>query len=224
MPAFGGGFTTAYFADPYLRSVHFEGNSAPYGGAVSAYNSGRLDLGTSCLQANSADVDGGGIHAGVAQGNLLVRRTCFENNVAGGVGGAMWVPAGFAEVVNSSFLGNRASSGGAVATGYGGMVSVANSLFSANITTSGNGALFASAGATNTALVNHYNAFVGNTGGTYTNTYGNLSLVTLASPLTSCCPAGGSAAINAGSPDIHFNDIDGSRNDIGACGGPSVVF
>jgi hypothetical protein len=38
--------------------------------------------------------------------------------------------------------------------------------------------------------------------------------------LSNGCPGAGSPCINAGDPDPAYNDTDGSRNDIGACGGP----
>jgi hypothetical protein len=218
----GGGLMSGYSANPYLRSDLFEGNSASYGGAIGVYYSGRLDLGWTELIGNQAFGDGGGIHAGVPYGNLLARQVWLKNNTAGGTGGGMWVPAGLAEVINSTFDGNRASSGGAISAGYGSMVDVASTLFVGNTSTSG-GAVLVNTPGSNTSVVNHYNGFFGNTG-TYSSTYGNVGLLTLAAnPLGgSCCPAAGSPPINGGIPDPHFVDPDNSRNDMGACGGPAL--
>jgi len=221
----GGGFMSSYSANPYLRSDYFEGNKASYGAAIGVAWSGRLDLGWTELIANQASSDGGGIHVGTPYGNVLVRQTWFKGNKAGGQGGGMWVPAGMAEVINSTFDGNQANEGGGIAAGYGSMVSVASTLFVRNTTTSSGSATLVSAPGSNTSVVNHYNGFFGNTGAKYKNTYGDKALLVPGTdPLgNSCCPAPGSPALNAGIPDPNFNDADGTRNDMGACGGPALA-
>jgi hypothetical protein len=215
---------STYSANPYLRSNLFEGNKAPYGGAIGVHWSGRLDLGWTQLIANQASVDGGGIHAGVTYGNVLVRQVWFKGNKAGNYGGGMWVPAGLADVVNSTFDGNQAAEGGGIAAGYGSMVNVASTLFVRNTTTNPGSATLVNSLGSNTSVVNHYNGFFGNTGANFNNTYGNKGLLPPGQdPLgASCCPGPGSPAINAGIPDFHFNDPNGSRNDMGACGGPAL--
>lgn len=220
----GGGLISGYSANPYLRSDYFEGNSASFGGAIGVYNSGRLDLGWTELIGNQASGDGGGIHAGVAYGNVLIRQVWLKNNTAGGNGGGIWVPAGFADVVNCTFDGNQAFKGGGVAAGYGGMVNVASTLFVRNTTTSASSATLVNDSGSNTSVVNHYNGFYGNTGANFLNTYGNVGLLTPgADPLgNSCCPGPGSPALHAGIPDYLFNNADGSTNDMGACGGPAL--
>jgi len=220
----GGGLASTYSANPYLRSNLFGANRASYGGAISVAWSGRLDLGWTHLLANQASGDGGGIHAGVPYGNVLVRQTWFNGNSAGGYGGGMWVPAGLADVINSTFDSNQAFEGGGIAAGYGSMVNVASTLFVRNTTTNPLSATLVNANGSNTSVVNHYNGFFGNTVQDYTNTYGDLGLLIPGSdPLGgSCCPGPGSPAIDAGIPDFHFNDADGSPNDMGACGGPAL--
>lgn len=221
----GGGLMSGYSANPYLRSDYFEGNKAQYGGGIGVYNSGRLDLGWTELIANQATGDGGGIHTGVVYGNVLVRQVWLKNNTAGGNGGGIWVSAGLADVINCTFDGNRAGSGGGLAAGFGGMANVASTLFVRN--TSSN-AVLVNASGSNTSVVNHYNGFYNNTVGDFSGTYGDKGLLIVPStgpdPLgNSCCPAAGSAAINAGIPDSLFNDANGTRNDMGACGGPALV-
>ena len=217
----GGGLMSTYSANPYLRSNLFEGNKAPYGGAIGVAWSGRLDLGWTQLLANQAGVDGGGIHAGVPYGNVLVRQVWFKGNKAGNFGGGMWVPGGLADVINSTFDGNQAAAGGGIAAGFGSMVNVASTLFVRNINPGS--ATLVNVNGSNTSVVNHYNGFFGNTGQDYANTYGDLGLL-IADPLLggSCCPGPGSPAIDAGIPDFLFNDANGSRNDMGACGGPAL--
>ncbi len=219
----GGGLMSGYSAAPYLRSNLFQENLAPYGGAIGVYASGRLDLGWTQLLANQASSDGGGIHAGT-YGNVLVRQVWFKSNTANSSGGGMWVPAGLADIINSTFDGNQAYEGGGIAAGYGGMVNTASTLFVRNTTSNATSATLVNASGSNTSVVNHYNGFFGNTGTNYKNTYGDKGLlVPLADPLgISCCPSPGSPAINAGIPDSAFNDPDGSRNDMGACGGTAL--
>ncbi len=218
----GGGLASAGSADPFLRESLFSANRAKFGAAIAVHLNGRLDVATTQFLDNNATTDGGAIHSGNTYGNVLVRRCWFKNNSAVSKGGAMWVPAGLAEVTNSTFEGNRAKIGGALASGYGGMVSVASTIFVRNTSTSGGSAALADAfpASSNTSVVNHYNGFFANTGGAFSNTYGNLGLV-LADPLLgTCCPGPGSPAIDAGIPDVHFLDPNQTRNDMGACGGP----
>ena len=108
-------------------------------------------------------------------------------------------------------------------------MNVASTLFVRNKTTNVSSATLVNASGSNTSVVNHYNGFFGNTGGgNFLSTYGDKGLLIVGSggpdPLgSSCCPAAGSAAINAGIPDSLFNDPNGSRNDMGACGGPALL-
>jgi predicted outer membrane repeat protein len=134
----------------------------------------------------------------------------------------MWVPAGLAEVVNSTFDGNRAAEGGGIAAGHGSLVSVANTLFVRNTTSNASSAALVNVHPADSSLVNHFNGFFGNTASDFANTYGDLDPVQLPSFGNSCCPDPGSPALEAGIPALHFNDADGSRNDIGACGGPAL--
>jgi predicted outer membrane repeat protein len=219
----GGALASAAFADPYLRTDDFEQNTAPYGGAIAAFGNGRLDLGTSSFFSNQASGDGGAIHTGVAYGNVLVRNCWFEGNKANGNGGGIWIPAGLAQVVNCTFDKNQAGVGAGIAAGFGGMADVASSLFVSNQTTGGGSAtLVNTSPSSNTSVVNHYNGFFGNTGGDYLGTYGDLSPLLLDPQLVSCCPAASSPAIGAGIPDFLFDNVGGTRNDIGACGGPAI--
>jgi predicted outer membrane repeat protein len=216
----GGGLATGGSADVYLRTDDFEQNTAPYGGALAAYSSGRLDVGTTTFINNQAGVDGGGIHSGVTYGTALVRNSCFRANRAGGIGGGIWVPAGLAQVLNSTFDGNQASTGGGIAAGFGSMVDVNSTIFVNN-----RNAALVNASPSDTSVVNHFNDFFNNVGSpAYQATYGDLGLLALDPRLgTDCCPLAGSPVLGAGDPDYHFNNVgNGQRNDMGACGGPAI--
>ncbi len=220
----GGGLTSAASADPYLRSCSFQGNQAAFGGGISAYGSGRLDVGGTELVGNAAQVDGGGIHAGTTYGNVLIRDSWLHGNTAVSKGGGLFVPAGLAQVVNCTFNDNKAKSGAGAAAASGSMLDVASTIFVHNATSGGGSSTLAAvapAGA-GTSVVNHYNDFFANTGGNYLNTFDNVGLSLLDPQLSVCCPAVGSPVLNAGIPDAHFNDPNGTRNDMGACGGPPI--
>jgi hypothetical protein len=120
------------------------------------------------------------------------------------------------------FDDNEAGQGGGIAAGYGGMVDVASTLFIANKTGSSGSAALVNAQGSNTSVVNHYHGFFGNTGGDFLRTYGNLGTLLLDPKINGCCPAPGSPAIDAGIPDPHYVDVNGSRNDMGICGGPAL--
>jgi hypothetical protein len=222
----GGGLISVYSADPYVRFAHFEGNKAPYGAGIGVARDGRLDLAMTVLQSNVAGGDGGGIHAGVPYGNAQVRNVCLKGNTASGNGGGIWVPFGLVQVLNSTFSGNKASAGGGLAAGYGSSVDVVNSLFVGNSTSGGGSAALVNTDTSTTSVVNHFNGFFGNTGGDYLSTYGDVGLLSLDPALSQCggcCPGTPSPANDAGNPIYFFNDAsDGTRNDMGACGGPQV--
>ncbi|HEY0514047.1 MAG TPA: hypothetical protein VGH73_19220 [Thermoanaerobaculia bacterium] len=216
----GGGLGIGGSADVYLRTDDFEQNTAPYGGAVAVYNSGRLDVGTTTFISNRATGDGGGLHSGVTYGNVLVRNSCFRSNTANGSGGGIWVPAGLAQVLNSTFDGNQASTGGGIAAGFGSSVDVDSTIFVNN-----RNAALVNTSPSDTSVVNHFNDFFNNVGSpAYQATYGDLGLLAL-DPLlgANCCPGAGSPVLGAGNPDYHFNNTgNGQRNDMGACGGPAI--
>ncbi len=215
----GGGLASVDSGDAYLRTNHFEGNTASYGGAIAVHHNGRLDVATTSFSGNQAG-DGGAVHVGTIYGAVLVRRCWFRNNQAGTYGGAIWVPAGLAQIANCTFDGNRAPVGSGVAAYVGGMANIAGSIF---VNQSGSAALLDADGpSSNTVLVNHYNAFFGNAGGDFSGTVDDQGLLFADPGLGgSCCPTAG-AAIDAGIPDYLFNDANGTTNDMGACGGPAL--
>jgi len=200
-------------ASPIIRNCTISRNVA------AATSTNNLDVGTTMFLNNQATGDGGGIHAGVVYGNVLVRQCWFKGNKAGGSGGGMWIPAGLAQVINNTFDGNQASVGGGIAAGFGGMVDVASNIFANN---TGTALVNTQPVGSNTSVVNHYNDFFNNTGGTFVDTYGDLDPLFVDPQLNACCPVSTSPVIDAGIPDSLFNDPNGTRNDMGACGGPVI--
>jgi hypothetical protein len=221
----GGGLGSAFSADPYLRMDRFKSNSAQFGGGIGVQIDGRLDVASSEFDGNVASVDGGGIHSGTAYGNSMVRNCWLHGNRANREGGGMFVPDGLAQVVNCTFDGNRAQYGGGASADNGAVLDVGSTIFVNNVTTGGaSGALSCEPPAPQkgNVIVNHYNDFFHNTGGDWVSTADNVALLYVNPQLTLCCPASTSPLIDAGLPDPHFADVNGTPNDIGACGGPAL--
>jgi hypothetical protein len=219
----GGGLSAGYFSHPYLNNDTFAGNTASYGGGYSASFNGLANIDNSTFIGNSA-TDGAGLHILTPFGSTLVRRTILQANRASGIGGGAWVPAGFATFLNTVFDGNSAGEGGGAATGFDGVLTVESSIFVHNATSNpASAALAADALPLGTTLVDNFNLFFGNTGGSGAtlNTTGNLGILT-GDPLFSGCYVlgAGSPALHSGLPDYHFTNSDGTQNSMGIHGGP----
>jgi hypothetical protein len=132
----GGGCyaTTSTGGGTLFEYVHFEGNTAQYGGGIHGYYSevrfgdftgntatvqggaafqdnGGMDLHDLTLEGNDAP-DGGGVYVGCCGGTYS--SIDFLGNAATGGGGAFYVERGPVEVDSSYFHGNHAVQGGAV--------------------------------------------------------------------------------------------------------------
>jgi hypothetical protein len=221
----GGGVASDYFAHPTLETDSFIGNRASFGGGYSAGFSGLANIEDSEFTQNSA-IDGAGLHVLTEFGGTLVRRTLLHGNRASGNGGGIWVPAGFATVLNSVFDGNSAANGGGGAVGFDGVLTVESSIL-VNNASSSTATLAASLAPHGTTLINNYNLFFGNTGGSgnSVNTTGNVGILTVNPQFsTTTCyqPIATSPALHAGLPDLHFDNFNGTRNNLGIWGGPIV--
>jgi len=220
----GGGFSSGYLAHPDLYNDTFASNTASYGGGYSSSFSGLANIENNVFSGNSA-IDGAGLHIATTFGATLVRRTILQGNRASGNGGGAWVPAGFATILNSVFDSNSAGDGGGAATGFDGVLTVESSIFVHNSTSDPSSATLAAATSpAGTTLINNFNLFFGDTGGSgeLTNTLGNLGIVTGSDPSFTGCYVPGAAALHAGLPDYHFDNSDGTTNTLGIHGGPIV--
>ncbi|HXO22313.1 MAG TPA: hypothetical protein VOA87_20530, partial [Thermoanaerobaculia bacterium] len=226
----GGGLESAYLAHPYLSHDTFVSNTAPYGAGISVEFDGLVSVENSEFLANVANIDGGAVHVLGPFGNADIRRTVLLANTAGSNGGALWIPAGFATVLNSIFDSNKASNGGAAATDFDGVLTVESSILVNNTTTGGVGTAALSAGSAPATLVENFNLFFNNVpagpGGTFFDTTGNLGNLFSDPKFGTKCynlsPT--SPALHTGLPDLHFNNTDGTRNSMGVYGGPTFPF
>jgi len=206
----------------------FTGNQGLNGGAIAADNSsGPITIQRSSLLDNTATILGGGIH--MAAGELQVAGSLLSENTAAANGGGIYLDGTDAEIVNATLVGNDAPQGSGIATATG-LVDLINV-----IVANGVGA-FGISGDANVSVdycdvVGHQVAnFDGMTDPTGTN--GNISVDPLfideanddyhlqsianGDPQDSPC-------IDTGDPDPALDDLDGTRSDIGAYGGPSPL-
>ena len=219
----GGGLMSTYSANPYLRSNLFRGNQ-PRTAARSASTGAAASIsgGLNCSQIRQA-LTGAGFTSAPLMATSWSAKPGSRATKPVATAAACGSPRASRTSSTPPSTATRRLEGGGIAAGYGSMVNVASTLFVRNTSNPGSATLVNALGS-NTSVVNHYNGFFGNTGPDFANTYGDQGLlIPGADPLGgSCCPAPGSPAINAGIPDLHFNDPDGSPNDMGACGGPAL--
>jgi parallel beta-helix repeat protein/predicted outer membrane repeat protein len=216
-----GGASLRVWEGSFFRNV-----AGAYAGAIGASIVPTVSVARAYVHGNRAKYGGGVALYGVSTTGALGNNR-ITDNVASQDGGGVWLHGtAEIEVLNNTFAGNDgARDGGHLYTST--VLSVTNNLFVEAV--DGGGAYGTSA-----TTDRYYNLAWGNAGGDWvgwsdpTGTSGNLS----ADPrFVAYTPDGdetddvlylqaGSPAIDAGSPSIL--DIDGSRSDIGAYGGPDA--
>jgi predicted outer membrane repeat protein len=121
-----------------LSTLHLQGATCAgcSGGAV--YNRGRLTIGNSVFESNSAPGgDGGAIYND--GGTLSLANTTFvDNSVSGGAGGALYSSGGVVGMTNSTLAANSAFYGGAVYLAGGTLSAIADT-FAGNSAIEGGG-------------------------------------------------------------------------------------
>ena len=221
----GGGVYVENGAPAIVRSV-LSLNAADEGGGV--WLDGASDVGVlnTVIHSNEAS-SGGGV---LSSGTFRATSSIFAFNVGTGDGGnfgggAFTVAGGATTLVNASLYANR-SPGGSVYVGASGTTVLTNVIASKNAL----GAILdGEAGAT---LTVRYSDVYGGSGANWgsfpdrTGTTGNVSVdpaFMSADTLWDTSDlhlSSGSPGIDAGDPAAIYNDTDGSRNDLGAYGGP----
>ena len=235
-----GGGLWAYDSDLFIDRCEFTDNAAGDGGGIFLDNSAGTILHT-VLAGNLAtdneplagDVRGGGGIA-VRTGTIeLSSSLVFENETSASGGGLLAVDTGQSLlVINSTFAGNAASYGGAsIHAGTGGDLHVTNSIVSFG-SVPGVVAEIDAADPADIPLVTFCDVY--GDGDPYgplltdlTGISGNISVDPL---FVDFLPddiydddfhlVAGSPCEDAGNPFADYEDVDGSRNDMGAFGGP----
>ncbi|MCB9743305.1 MAG: putative metal-binding motif-containing protein [Alphaproteobacteria bacterium] len=175
-------------------------NSATDGGAIQV-DAAELDLNNAVLAFNSASTDGGALH--VLTGTALVTNATIDHNGATNGGGALVGSGGSLELLNSLLTNNSSGNGLTGETGAAVSVQYSGSYLNTPATYS-NLSSDPNADASNTEIFIDYMSVVDD--GDVLNDDHHL---------TSTSPV-----IDLGHPAAEFNDVDGTRNDMGAYGGP----
>jgi hypothetical protein len=207
-----------------MDGVVVESNYADAGGGLYVTDSGAVDVTHGRFLWNSAS-DGGGVL--LAGGTATLTNVILAGNVAAETGGGAVVDEGSSTWWNVTAVGGGAPTGGGVYVSGGAVLY----LYSSTVTDTDEGPGVELDAAS--SLDAEWSNVWGNLDGSYvgvtdpTGTSGNISVYprfarwsdndTDDDDLTL---AAGSSLIDAGTTDASRADADGSRNDVGAYGGP----
>ena len=168
-------------------------------------NHAQVDLLNNIIRDNYSDF--GGAISAIDSSDIVLKNNVLRNNQCVVFGGGMLVFESNAVIHNNTFYKNRTDNvGGGLVLLNAGEMDVQNNIFYQNSGTQGDPRIH----------------FTG-------QAFGNVLIAfnfddPLADPLfvseSDVHLQSNSPAINAGNPDASFNDPDGSRNDMGAYGGP----
>ncbi len=222
--SFGGGFCLVG-SSPAMEEVDLWANYADQGGGLWVDEDSTVTFEQGWIVGNSASV-GGGWQLDGGQATLTNVASLF--NEASDSGGGLYMDASTVTVTNASFAGDDAVYGG------GAYVYNASTLTMLNSIVYGAGTGAGILVDRSSRFSGTYNDVFGNAGGNYSGTTdptgssGNIS----SNPRFTTFTADGdltdddltltssSPCINTGNPSAAYNDADGSRNDMGAFGGP----
>jgi parallel beta-helix repeat protein len=232
----GGGIYCAPSSSPSIINNIITGNSAVFGAGIYCADSATPTITNNVISGNNASSAGGGIFAFKASPNIANNRIMENQASNAGCGFASY--KGSPRITNSIIWNNKATSGGGISC-HKSSSSIVNVTITGNVAGYGGGIFFdrGSMTITNNILwANKDDLYSGlfNTDSRPNHTdvgdrdfwgiNGNIS----ADPQFMDPENGdfrlrsGSPCIDAGNPDPIYNDTDGSRNDMGAYGGPGA--
>ena len=200
-------------------------NYADQGGGVYIDETSLVLFDTSYVVANEAS-DGGGMEV---EGSLGAYNVASMFNDATSEGGGLYLVAATADLVNTTYAGDDAPTGGALYASGSSTLDLMNSIVYG--ATTGAGVLVSSSA----SFSGTYNNVYGNLGGNYsgvtdpTGSDGNISdPVLFVAYSDDGVPANDdlhlmsiSPSVDAGNPSGAYDDADGTQNDQGAYGGPN---
>jgi hypothetical protein len=223
--SYGGGVFINNSRGMDLTDVGFAVNSADQGGGLYVGDAATVTWTQSRVGYNSA-ANGGGVAVG--GGNLEISNVIFSGNAASTGGGASYVDDGTLTWWNVTAAGNAGTAGSGVSVMGSSTFEFYSSIVAFN---AGGAGVYVESGAD---LDAQYSDAYENAGANYagvtppTGSTGNLETDPGFTDFTNdgtenddFTLSSGSPAINAGNPSATYNDTDGTRNDMGAYGGPN---
>ena len=230
----GGGIYCAPSSSPVIMNSIITGNNAVFGGAIYCDRSSSPAIINNLISKNRATGFGGGIFSYRAAPDII-RNRLVENEAANS-GGGIFCNRDSSRIKNNLIWKNKAKLGGGISIDRS-TVTAINDTITANMAVHGGGIFVDRGSARMNNLIlwqneddlhfkqpspasrpNHSN--IGD--GDFRGINGNIS----ADPLFADPENGdfrlqpGSPSINSGNPELIYYDHDGSRNDMGAYGGP----
>jgi len=201
-----GGGICCYYSSPSLNSVTITGNSAYRGGGIYCRSS-EPTLTNVTITGNSANDGGGGIHC-YDSSPSLTNVTISENTASNSGGGIHCYYVSNPSLTNVTITGNTASnSGGGICCNINSLPSLLNCI----LWNDSPQEIYVSSG----SVTATYSDIQGGWTGT-----GNIDSNPLFINSGNFHLQSGSPCIDAGNPSSQYNDPDGTRNDMGAYGGP----
>ena len=209
----------------FIQDSVLHNNQANQGGAIGmAVDVAEIDISQTAITDNVGVTEGGGLY--METGMLDLENVLIAGNTTYGEGGGISLRNVDAAMSNVTVAGNTSYGDGAgmyVAGDPALPLTLVNAIVAAN---SGNCGLYETDGS---VPVFEYDDVWGHAGGEYCGTLvdptgldGNLSVDPLFTDAANgdYTLAAGSPCIDAGDPDAAYDDLDGTRNDMGAFGGP----
>ncbi len=217
-----GGAVYAEDAILILTDNHFTGNQALATGGALMITGGSLTLTGGSLTGNSATtIQGGGMF--VTGADVSVRNVLMTGNISPSIGSAIMLDSvGQIEIVNCAFLENVSD---VTSMGTIGVLPGESLLFRNNVLANNQGGGIGGSATTSDLDFN----LAWNNGVDYLGFTPGANDIQ-AEPIFVNAPAGDyglalhSPCLDRGDPEVSYCDPDGSRNDMGICGGPAAEF
>ncbi len=226
---YGGGLYL-YESNPVLDRMVVSGNRSEHGGGFNL-SYANIRVTNSIVQFNVCNALGGGFYVSSSRPQLT--NVVIQGNEAGARGGGFYESYSNAELVNVTLAGNRAGTdGGGFFAHFNSVPVITNTIFAFNSAQEAGDNIYIHEASSVDLSYNLYFTEAGGAAGLEGTTAAVTDIV--ADPLFVDDPTdgdvadddyhlqAGSPAIDAGQPGPTYNDPDGSRNDIGAYGGPGA--
>ncbi len=233
----GGGIFIKPGSSPVIKNNILFGNISSYGGAIYCDTESSPHISNNLFRKNKALVSGGGIFSIHSKAIIVGNR--FEGNETANSGGAIATVRDSSLITNNILWNNRARFGGAISCDRAASM-IANNTIVGNHADYGGGILVDKGSVRLNNLILWQNKdddlFLKQTApptrptysniqdGSFKGINGNISI----EPNFVAPDQGNfhlqpkSACINSGTDDMFYIDLDGSRNDMGAHGGPKA--